>query len=397
MSELVSDQSHAPGRASLGANRQGIRAQNERLVLTLLRRHGALAKSEIARMTGLSAQAVSVIMRGLESEGFLRRCDPVRGKVGQPSIPMRLAEEAAFFLGLKVGRRRTELVLVDFLGNLRGEETAWHDFPLPEDTLKFALAAIERLVAQLDKRQHKRIAGIGVCLPNHIWDWAPVLNVPQGAMEGWRRFSLETELAAGLDWPVYVENDASAACNAELTFGTAELSGHFLYAFVGFFVGGGLVLNGSLFPGQRGNGGALASMPIPGPGGRSCQLVEVASLSVLEREMGERAKSLWDTAESWSVDDAALEGWICSAASGLAHATASAVALCDLDALVIDGWLPQDVRARLTAATAQALDRIDLAGIRRPDVGSGTIGPMARSIGAASLPLSARYIAGAVG
>ena len=48
-----------------------MRDHNERLVLSLVRQHGSLAKTEIARMTGLSAQTVSVIMRELEDEGLL--------------------------------------------------------------------------------------------------------------------------------------------------------------------------------------------------------------------------------------------------------------------------------------------------------------------------------------
>jgi uncharacterized membrane protein len=56
-----------------GSNQAGMRAYNERLVLSLVRRHAGLAKADIARSTGLSAQTVSVIMRGLEEEGLLRR------------------------------------------------------------------------------------------------------------------------------------------------------------------------------------------------------------------------------------------------------------------------------------------------------------------------------------
>src|SRR5436190_20023722 len=73
-----------------GANQTRVRAYNERLVLSLVRRHGSLSKAEIARRTGLSAQTVSVIMRSLEHDGLLTRGDPQRGKVGQPSIPMSL-------------------------------------------------------------------------------------------------------------------------------------------------------------------------------------------------------------------------------------------------------------------------------------------------------------------
>ena len=79
--------------------------RNERLVLSLLRRRGALARAEIARVTGLSAQTVSVITRKLEDEGLLLRQQPVRGKVGQPSVPMSLNPDGALFFGLKVGRR----------------------------------------------------------------------------------------------------------------------------------------------------------------------------------------------------------------------------------------------------------------------------------------------------
>ena len=102
-----------------GSNQSGMRNHNERLVLSLIRQRGPLAKAGLARMSGLSAQTVSVIMRALEADGLLQKGEPVRGKVGQPSVPMGLDADGAFFLGLKVGRRSAELVLTDFLGQMR--------------------------------------------------------------------------------------------------------------------------------------------------------------------------------------------------------------------------------------------------------------------------------------
>ena len=78
-----------------GSNQSGMRAYNERLVLSLVRQFNQLAKSQITQMTGLSAQTVSVIMRALEADGLLQKGDPVRGKVGQPSVPMSLRREGA--------------------------------------------------------------------------------------------------------------------------------------------------------------------------------------------------------------------------------------------------------------------------------------------------------------
>ena len=55
-------------RTARGSNQSGMRAYNERLVLSLIRRSGPTSKAEIARLTGLSAQTVSVIMRALEAD-----------------------------------------------------------------------------------------------------------------------------------------------------------------------------------------------------------------------------------------------------------------------------------------------------------------------------------------
>ncbi|RUY13200.1 winged helix-turn-helix domain-containing protein, partial [Mesorhizobium sp. M7A.F.Ca.CA.004.12.1.1] len=120
-----------------GTNQSGMRDHNERLVLSLVRQHGSLAKSDIARMTGLSAQTVSVIMRELEEESLLLRQAPLRGKIGQPSIPMALNPEGAFFIGLKIGRRSAELVLIDFLGHVRSMLQHSYRYPAPRETVDF--------------------------------------------------------------------------------------------------------------------------------------------------------------------------------------------------------------------------------------------------------------------
>ena len=70
MEEWLRKQSLATETPGLvGSNQTNMRAHNQRLVLTLIRRFGPTAKADIARATGLSAQTVSVIMRELEAIG----------------------------------------------------------------------------------------------------------------------------------------------------------------------------------------------------------------------------------------------------------------------------------------------------------------------------------------
>ena len=58
---------------SEGRGQSGLRARNERRILALIRKHGSAPKAEIAQELGLSAQAVTVIIKSLEKENLLLR------------------------------------------------------------------------------------------------------------------------------------------------------------------------------------------------------------------------------------------------------------------------------------------------------------------------------------
>ena len=253
-------------RRCAGQTSPACAAYNERLVLSLVRQYGALAKSDIARMTGLSAQTVSVIMRALEQDGLLKRGEPIRGKIGQPSVPMSLQADGAFFLGLKIGRRSADLVLVDFLGQVRATHRRVYRYPTPVAVVAFVTEAMPGLVAALPPDQRDRISGMGVAMPFQLWNWVQAIGAPQAEMDAWRERDIQTELAAILGLPVYVQNDATAACGAELVFGTGERPKDFLYFYFGTFIGGGLVLNNQLFLGRTGNAAGVGPIPVPGSG-----------------------------------------------------------------------------------------------------------------------------------
>lgn len=395
MQDISADRSPTELSALRGTNQSGMRDHNERLVLSLIRQQGALAKADIARITGLSAQTTSVIMRALEQDGLLKREDPVRGKIGQPSVPMSLAPEGAFFLGLKIGRRSTDLTLIDFLGNVCGSQRQVYPYPTPDQIVSFVSAALPRILAPLSAEAHRRVGGLGVAMPFQLWNWVQALGAPQSEMDAWRERDIQAELAAVSNMPVYLQNDATSACGAELVFGTGDRPKDFLYFYFGTFIGGGLVLNGQLFLGRTGNAAGVGPMLIPSEGGGGQRLFDMASISVLADRMksaGEPSDHIWEQPEVWHVSDALLSGWIETAASGLAAATLSASALLELEAVLIDGWMPASIRARITAAARAALLRLDLAGITPPQVREGTVGAHARSLGAAAIPLSQRYL-----
>ncbi|WP_309083765.1 ROK family transcriptional regulator [Chelativorans sp.] len=375
-----------------------MRDYNERLVLSLVRQHGSLAKADLARMTGLSAQTVSVIMRRLEADRLLVRGDPQRGRVGQPSIPMRLNPEGAFFLGLKIGRRSSELALIDFCGAIRRMRQHSYAYPTPDETIRFVMQDIEAMAASIDPREWRRVAGLGIAIPFELWNWADAAGAPPGAMDGWKRIDIRAAFAERLSFPVYLQNDATSACGAELVFGSPPPQGDFIYFYLGAFVGGGVALGGRLFSGRTGNAGALGSLPVPAPDGAIRQLIDVASISVLERALiarGEEAGHLWTSPEDWGDLGPELDRWMDGAARGLAHAIVSAAAVIDFQSAIIDGWLPLPVRAEIVRRSTEHAATLDSEGLILPQIREGTVGHHARALGGASLPLADRFLVGA--
>ena len=208
------------------------------------------------------------IMRELEAEGLLRKGEPVRGKVGQPSVPMSLAPDGAYFFGLKLGRRSADMVLINFLGQIIGLVHKPYRYPTVDGIVHFAGKTIDELSGKLSTAQRNRVAGLGIAMPFQLWNWAETVGAPLGVMEQWRAHDIRSEIAATTDFPVFVQNDASSACSAELVFGKTASQRDFIYFYIGYFIGGGIALQGSLYTGQTGNACALGPMPIPGPGGR---------------------------------------------------------------------------------------------------------------------------------
>lgn len=385
----------AESRFHRGTNQSGMRDHNERLVLSLVRQHGSLAKSDIARMTGLSAQTVSVIMRELEDDGLLLRQAPQRGKIGQPSIPMALNPDGAYFIGLKIGRRSAELVLIDFLGKVRAAEQLSYRYPTPRETVSFVASGMEKLRSSLDPGQEKRIAGLGIAMPFELWNWVDTAGAPRQIMDEWRHRDVRADIQSLCDFPVYLQNDATSACGAELVFGQSGSLRDFVYFYIGAFAGGGIVLDGRLYSGPTGNAGALGSMLVSGPGGKQAQLIDIASVAVLEKELnaqGIEAPHLWTSPEDWGELGPTLDDWIVRAADALAHAIVSATSVIDFEAAVIDGWMPTSVRLKLVDAVRKAIGGMDAEGLTVPRIHEGTVGVHARALGAASLPLSERFL-----
>jgi predicted NBD/HSP70 family sugar kinase len=378
-----------------GVNQSGVRNHNERLLLSMLQRRGAIPGIELARLTNLSPQTVSVILRKLEKDGFLKRGEPVRGKVGKPSIPMEIDAEGVLSLGLKIGRRSADLLLLDFAGNVREQVHSSYPYPLPEAVFGFLQEGLASLLGTLDAGARERLCGIGIATPFELWKWHDLVGAPAEKFNSWKDVDFAHEISKFSDLPTFVVNDATAACRAEHLYGRGKEFRDYAYFFIGSFVGGGVVLNDTVFEGNRGNAGSLGSMRSTGPSGESRQLIDVASIHLLEArliEAGLDPQILWRQPQDWSALSRYVDPWLGETAQELAKASLSICSVIDFEAILIDGAFPADVRDELVERVKRYLINQDTRGLIAPQIAQGSIGENARCIGAASSPIFSQFL-----
>ncbi|WGW05110.1 ROK family transcriptional regulator [Tropicibacter oceani] len=380
---------------STGLSQKGVRDHNERLLLSLLQRNGPMAGSDLARLAELSPPTVSSILRRLEAEGLLERGDPVRGKVGKPSIPMRLAPDGVFSFGLKIGRRSADLVLIDFTGAPRHERQMTYTFPEPADIFAFFEEGVRDITSSMTPSNAARVCGLGIAAPFEMWNWSDAAAMPSAAYGPWKEIDLKEVTQQRIGLPVYLMNDATAACQAEHTYGRGKEFRDYAYFFIGAFIGGGVVLNNSVYEGRQGNAGALGSLRSIGPNGESMQLIDMASIRQLElrlREVDLDPQQLWTDPESWHSLSRYVDPWLGQTAQELAKAALSTCSVIDFEAIVIDGSFPSSVREDLVNRVRRYVVTQDTRGLIPPRIEAGSIGGKARAIGAATRPIGAQFM-----
>ncbi len=385
-----------------GSNHTGMRQFNERTVLRAIRHEGAIPKADLARLTQLSSQTVSIIVNRLLEDGLLIKQDRIRGKIGQPSVPLAINPDGAYSIGLQVGRRSLEVVVTDFLGRMRHQWQHNYPYPSPTEVLPKIKEGLKLMQKRMGAEAWKRAVGIGLSAPLAMHQWGDLMGKKaQKTMVDWEHIDLVQEVQAMSALPVEFAKDTTAACVAELVQGLGRDVPNFLYVYVGTFVGGGLVMDGHIVNGPRGNAGAIGSMPIglPPLGTRAnantpAQLLQLASGWQLEQALmaaGHDPLQVQQDAIMSPEFSAFTQPWLSQAAKALAMSATSAAALLDLDAIIMDGSLNSKLLQALIQQTEASLAQFSFDGIHQPKILAGRVGSHARALGGALLPLHAQF------
>ncbi len=193
-----------------------------------------------------------------------------------------------YYIGVDLGGTKIRVALAQRGGQIEDVRS----FPTESErgtaaVLRTLRSAVHELLA--DRRcPWDNVAGMGVCVAG-FYDCKAELMIKSPNLPGWEGFHLKQKLEELFALPIVVENDASAAAYGEYCFGAGQKEANMLLLTLGTGIGGGLVLGGKLYRGNRGFGGEIGHIPIlpDGPlcgcGRRGC-LETLASGTAIARE-----------------------------------------------------------------------------------------------------------------
>jgi glucokinase len=144
----------------------------------------------------------------------------------------------------------------------------------PEAVLERIVGSLEEALAKAGLRQGD-LAAVGICSPGPCDIDAGVLSSAPN-LPGWRDVPICKYVEERLGAPTRLENDANAAAVGEHAYGAGRGCRHLIYMTVSTGIGGGLVIDGSLYRGATGVAGELGHMtiepdgPVCGCGNRGC-------------------------------------------------------------------------------------------------------------------------------
>lgn len=266
-------------------------------VLQAIHDQGPLSRSAIARATGVSLSAVSLITKTLLAEGFIEETGTARKGMGRPSILLEVRSDSAYFVGGCINRDSLVAVLTDLTGNVLGQRAAGLASFAPDIVVGEFAALVTSLVEDAELPVD-RLTGAGFAISGIVDSEAGLCR--HSTVLGWRDIEIRSLLERAIGLPVELENDANAVTVGERLFGTNEATDDFAVLSVGHGIGAGFFLNGRLYHGEHGVSGEVGHFTVdpagpPCPCGKHGCLEAIASVPAMlaaARDAGLMAASL---------------------------------------------------------------------------------------------------------
>ncbi|WP_369259261.1 ROK family protein [Streptomyces sp. R35] len=246
--------------------------------------HGPVARSTIARLTGLSPASVTDYCARFAELGLIREAPVPRQSngVGRPHVPLDLDGSRFVVGGVHIAVPYTTVALLDLRGRVVAETRLKHLNHEHTEPGRVLANAADELGALLAGAPGRTPLGVGVATGG--WVDRDSGTIVEHALLGWRDVAVRESIGARTGLPVHVDGHARALVNGERLFGRARGSRSVLHLFVGNVVDAAFATHDEVHHGPRSQAGAIAHLPLAG-GTERC---DCGRTGCLQAELSER-------------------------------------------------------------------------------------------------------------
>ena len=264
-------------------DQEKVRKINKSIVMNTLRLHSPISRARVANLTGLNRGTVSNIVNVLIDEGLVSENEPEDSKVGRPGISLGIRPDGGAVIGLEIGVDFITIVLTNFIAATLWETRIEISTPQSQTSIISQAEHLVEYALSITREKNLRPLGVGIGLPG-------LINLRRGELIiapnlNWRNVPLRLMWNQRFRLPIFIENEANLAALGEYYFGVARGVDNFIYLNTGIGLGGGIMIDGTLFRGGHGYAGEIGHIQRD-PQGEKCGC---GRIGCWETQVGPRA------------------------------------------------------------------------------------------------------------
>ena len=330
-------------RKQNATNSADMKAGNLRLILNLIRRNPG-SRAELARLTGLTRAAVTLLVDELLDQGILLEIGTIAAGYGRKPMLLDLNPRRFYAVGIALARDSCHIGLADFKG-----------CPLVRNSLDLsgcpdADASLARIFRAVDEMIRAaavpadRLLGVGISMPGPIDIYSgTVLNPPNFTL--WHQIGITRAFEAYFHLPALLENNAASLALAEKNYGCGSAFKSFMLLVIDSGIGAGIMIDRQLYRGVGGFGSEVGHMTVDlnGPlcdcGNRGCLELYASAPAILAQvnRNGQAAGSWQELADLADAGSRICQEAIELEARRLTAGIVNAMNMLELEAVILAG------------------------------------------------------------
>lgn len=271
-----------------------------------------LTLTELSNLTHKSLPLITTVVNDLVADEYVLESGLAPSTGGRRALTFLLnKKKQRFIIAVAMDQLVTQIAIYDLLNQLRIEpqllQFSLKDDPAVTQTL---ISVLKNYILESGIPLHQ-ILGVGIGMPGFV-NAAEGVNHTFFNVQG--DVNLRKHLTDELGLPVFIDNDSSLIALAELKFGAGKGLNDVMVVNVGWGIGLGMIINGSLFRGHSGYAGEFSHIPLSQSnklcscGKRGCLEVDTSLLVLVERAKSQIEEGMSSSLEQRFLDTSKLHG-----------------------------------------------------------------------------------------